>query len=75
MKSNTTKVPSIKAELEAACEDAGTNITAMCVKVGIARSTITRWDKKTPLSMQIYLKLLAEIAKVKAKKGKPATAK
>lgn len=47
--------------LDAQCKRAGTNLTRMCHKAGISRSTITRWRSQEPKTVRLYRKLIATI--------------
>lgn len=47
--------------LEAACRESGTNLTKVCRKAEVQRSTVQRWKQKEPNTIRIYRRLLAAI--------------
>lgn len=53
-------------KLQKDCEDAGTNLTEVCREAKLNRSSIEKWKKEVPLSIDILNKLNAVIAEKKA---------
>ncbi len=55
-------------KLQEDCEEAGTNITEVCREAKLNRSSIEKWKKETPLSIENLNKINAIIAEKKALK-------
>ncbi len=55
--------------LKTRCAAAGTNITAICEKAGVSRSTIERWKKAPPQSIRILNAIEAAIEAAMAEQG------
>lgn len=51
----------IVTELKTKAAAAGTNLTAICDKEGIDRSTLERWKKNIPKPLMTYFRLLNAI--------------
>lgn len=59
--------------LKVKCAQAGTNLTEVCRRAGIARSTVDRWERNVPKSFQIYHQLLQVIEQISNEKTAPAS--
>ena len=51
----------IYLSLEEECKKVGTNLTRVCHKAGVCRSTVQRWKHQEPNTVRIYRKLKAMI--------------
>jgi len=58
MEKNTAK------ELKKACIDKGITITELCRRAGVDRSTVARWEKKQPQTLEILQRLWVELGRV-----------
>ena len=47
----------IVQSLKVRCTEAGTNISEVCRRAGVARSTVDRWEDKLPNTFRILQKL------------------
>lgn len=62
-------VQSLKIE----CVKAGTNLTEVCRRAGVHRTTVERWEKKLPKSFTALQALQNAIAEIKREKEQPAS--
>jgi hypothetical protein len=51
----TTTEKNITDQLSDMCKDAGSNLGAVCLKVGVQRPVLERWKYKTPDTLVNYL--------------------
>lgn len=54
--------------LKVRCAQAGTNLTEVCKRAGVDRSSLERWKRKEPKTITIIRKIETEIEKIEAKK-------
>jgi hypothetical protein len=55
--------------IEARAKAAGSNLTQICKKSGIARATVERWRYRAPQSVTKVDELEAEVARLEAEKA------
>lgn len=60
--------------LKVKCAQAGTNLTEVCRRAGIARSTVDRWEDELPKSFQILNKLNEAVDQIANEKKQTAEA-
>lgn len=54
--------------LKVKCVEADTNLTEVCRRAGIARSTVDRWERKLPKSFELLQKLNDTVDRIKIEK-------
>jgi transposase-like protein len=59
----------IVQSLKIKCAEAGTNLTHVCRQAGVNRSTIEKWKREEPTSLQIIRKLEKAIEEIKTTKA------
>lgn len=62
-------------EIEARAKAAGSNITQVCKKSGIARATYERWQQRPPQTVAKVDELMAEVERVERENQERAAAK
>ncbi len=55
--------------LKIECVKAGTNLTQLCKKAGISRTTIDRWEKELPKSLKVLDALRLALEEIKTEKS------
>lgn len=55
--------------IESRAKAAGSNLTQLCKKTGIARATVERWRYRAPQSVSKVDELEAEVARLEAEKA------
>ena len=60
----------VLTSLKVKCVQADTNLTEVCRRAGIARSTVDRWERELPKSFQILDQLNKAIEEIAAEKSK-----
>lgn len=53
---------------------AGTSLTELCRRAGVARSTPDRWRKVTPKTVEIVTELEAKLVEIETQRAKEAAA-
>ncbi len=59
----------IVTTLKVKCAEAGTNLTEVCRKAKVARSTVDRWEVELPKSFRVLAALEKAIEEIKSERS------